>query len=313
LIPFLLITPTQPIAKIALGMANGVPKNSPARSLDLSNFSILRRRSSSLAQARSKTTNPWVFHYGSFSVGSGSHFSSLQGGIVADGCDTTFKAVTEMNRAGIRIVVAEDHPVVADGITAVLAKAKDIVIVGQARNGAEAIELLKQHQTDIVLLDLRMPVIDGIGVMKWIKRGGSNAKPIILTIYGGESDVSQAIQAGANAYLLKDTSPRQILKTIRRVHGGKAPISCDRVTQAPNLKSSDLKPLELEILALIVEGYDNRRIASRLGLGTDAVKYHLRGLFSKLGVRKRAAAARQAIERGLLRSTESREALFPLH
>ena len=119
--------------------------------------------------------------------------------------------------------MAEDHPVVADGIMAVLAKAKDIVIVGRARNGAEAIELLKQHQTDIALLDLRMPLVDGIGVMKWIKRAGSNTKPIILTIYGGESDVSLAIQAGANAYLVKDASPSEILKTIRSAHRGKAP------------------------------------------------------------------------------------------
>jgi two-component system NarL family response regulator len=209
--------------------------------------------------------------------------------------------VIEVNRAAIKIVVAEDHPVVADGIVAVLAKAKDIVIVGQARNGAEAIELLTRHQTDIVLLDLRMPLIDGIGVMKWIKRAGSNVKPIILTIYGGESDVSQAIQAGANAYLLKDTSPSQILKTIRNVHRGKAPISSDRITKPVRcVNSGDLKPLELEMLALLVEGYDNRKIASQVGLGTDAVKYHLRGLFTKLGVRKRAAAARQAIERGLL-------------
>jgi two-component system NarL family response regulator len=206
-----------------------------------------------------------------------------------------------MNRSAIRIVVAEDHPVVADGIMAVLANAKDIEIVGQARNGAEAIELLRQHQPDIVLLDLRMPVVDAIGVMNWIKREGSNAKPIILTIYGGESDVSQAIEAGANAYLLKDTSPSKILMTIRRVHRRKVSISPARVTtSARRVNSIDLNPMELELLTCIVEGYDNRRIASQLGLGLDAVKYHLRGLFSKLGVRKRAAAARQAIERGLL-------------
>lgn len=209
--------------------------------------------------------------------------------------------VKEADKPGIKILVAEDHPIVADGILAVLGKAKDIVVVGRARNGVEAIGLLKHHQPDIVLLDLRMPLIDGIGVMKWIKRTGSNARPIILTIYYGENDVSQAIQAGARAYLLKDTSPSEILKTIRRVHRGKAAISRERRTRrAPCLKSGDLKPLELEILGLIVEGYDNRRIGLQLGLGRDAVKYHLRGLFSKLGVGKRAAAARQALESGLL-------------
>jgi len=205
-----------------------------------------------------------------------------------------------MDEPDIRIIVAEDHPIVADGIVAVLAKAKDIVVVGRARNGVEAIELLRRHQPDIVLLDLRMPLVDGIGVMRWIKRSGSNTRPIVLTIYHGESDISQAIQEGANAYLLKDTSPSEILKTIRRVHRGKAAISSEGKTRVPCVKSSDLKPLELEMLALLVEGYDNRRIGSQLGLGTDAVKYHLRGLFSKLGVRKRTAAARQAIERGLL-------------
>jgi two-component system NarL family response regulator len=212
------------------------------------------------------------------------------------------KVVKEADKPGIKILVAEDHPIVADGILAVLGKAKDIVVVGRARNGEEAIGLLKHHQPDIVLLDLRMPLIDGIGVMKWIKRTGSNARPIILTIYPGANDVSQAIQAGANAYLLKDTSPSEILKTIRRVHRGKAAISRQRRTrEVCCVKSRDLKPLELEILGLIVEGYDNRRIGLQLGIDTDAVKYHLRGLFSKLGVRKRAAAARHAIESGLLR------------
>jgi two-component system NarL family response regulator len=226
---------------------------------------------------------------------------SLQGGIVETGVHSRFRVETEMNQPAIRILVAEDHPVVADGILAVLATAKDMVVVGQARNGAEAIELLKQHQPDIVLLDLRMPVVDGIGVVRWMKRSGWNARTVILTIFSNESEVRQAMQAGVNAYLLKDSSPGEILKTIRRVHRGKSAISAERGhALAPTVNSVDLKPLELDILALIVQGHDNRTIGSQLGLGTDAVKYHLRVLFSKLGVRKRAAAARQAIERGLL-------------
>jgi len=226
---------------------------------------------------------------------------SLEGGIVEACCNTRFKVVKEMNEPAIRILIAEDHPVVADGIMAVLAKAKDMMVVGQARNGAEAIELLKRHQPDIVLLDLKMPVVDGIGVARWIKRSGSNTRTVILTIFHSESDVSQAIEVGADAYLLKDTSPGEILKTIRRVHRGKARISLEWAHRlAPQVNSAELKPLELDILALIVQGHDNQTIGSKLGLRTDAVKYHLRGLFSKLGVRKRAAAARQAIERGLL-------------
>jgi DNA-binding NarL/FixJ family response regulator len=173
--------------------------------------------------------------------------------------------------------------------------------VGRARDGAEAIELLKRHQPDIALLDLRMPVVDGIGVARWIKRSGSKTRTVILTVFHGERDVRQAIQAGANAYLVKDASPDEILKTIRRVHWGKEVTSREWARElAPNTNSVDLTPLELDILALIVQGHDNRTIATKLGFRTDAVKYHLRRLFSKLGVRKRAAAARAAIERGIL-------------
>ena len=206
-----------------------------------------------------------------------------------------------MNEPAIRIVVAEDHPVVADGIMEVLKNAKDVVVVGLARNGAEAIELLKLHKPDIALLDLRMPVVDGIGVIRWIKRSGSSTRTVILTIFRGESDIRQAMQAGADAYLIKDTSTREMLKTIRGVYRGETRISKHwGQGHAPNRDSADLKPLELDILTLIVQGHDNRTIGSRLGLGTDAVKYQLRKVFLKLGVRKRAAAARQAIERGLV-------------
>ena len=208
--------------------------------------------------------------------------------------------VKKIKAPRIRVLVAEDSPIVADGIVAILVTARDIVVVGQARDGAEAIELIKRHQPDIALLDLRMPVVDGVGVVRWVKRSGSNTRTVILTIFGGESDVRQAIQAGADAYLLKDASTREILKTIRQVHRGEPRASQRGHGLAPNGNSAELEPVELDILTLIVQGHDNRTIGSRLGLETDAVKYHLRGVFSKLGVRKRAAAARQAIERGLI-------------
>ena len=159
---------------------------------------------------------------------------------------------------------------------------------------------MKQRQPDIVLLDLRMPVVDGIGVARWINDSGSTARAVFLTMFHSEKDVGEAIRAGADAYLLKDSPAAEILKTIRQVHRRKERISHGRARElAPTANSVDLNSLELEILALIVQGDDNRTVGVKLGLRTDAVKYHLRGLFSKLGVKKRAAAARWAIERGL--------------
>ena len=208
--------------------------------------------------------------------------------------------MAEVKKPRIRVLIAEDHPIVADGIVAILAKAKDIVVVGRASNGFEAIQLLKQHQPDIVLLDLRMPVVDGIGVARWISDSGSTARAVFLTMFHSEQDVSHAIRAGADAYLRKDTPAEEILKTIRHVHRRKQRISHHRAVKedSASANSVDLNSLELEILALIVQGDDNRTIGIKLGLRTDAVKYHLRGLFSKLGVKKRAAAARRAIEHG---------------
>jgi DNA-binding NarL/FixJ family response regulator len=219
---------------------------------------------------------------------------SLQRGIVEAGCNIKFKTVDEVTKSRIRVLVVEDHPIVADGIVAILAKANDMVVAGRATNGVEAIELIKEHQLDIVLLDLRMPVIDGIGVASWINDSGSTARVVFLTMFHSEEDVSAAIRAGADAYLRKDTPAAEILKTIRRVHRRKERISHDRAREvAP---SANLNSLELEILSLIVQGDDNRTIGAKLGLRTDAIKYHLRGLFSKLGVSKRAAAARRGIE-----------------
>jgi len=218
--------------------------------------------------------------------------------------------VNGTKKPGIRILIAEDHPVVADGIEAILAAAKDITVVGQARDGAEAIELVKRSHPDIVLLDLRMPVVDGLGVARWIKTSGSTARTVILTIFHNERDIRQAVQAGAKAYLLKDAPPAEILKTIRRVYQGDSCISPDRAKElVPNATSRalKLKPQELKILELILQGDNNRTIGTKLGLRTNTVKYLLRGLFSKLGVRRRAGAARQAIERGLLQIEGTQE------
>ena len=201
----------------------------------------------------------------------------------------------------IRIVVADDHPIFRDGLCKLLALEDDFEVVAQASDGRQVLEVLQQTQPDILLLDLRMPVVDGIQVVRWIKGSGLTARTVILTGFSRQSDVREAIRAGANAYLLKDVTGGEMLRTIRSVHRGKYRISGKRARElAANVSSADLKPSEMEILALIVEGHDNGTIAAKLGLRKEAVKYHLKGIFSKLGVTKRGAAARQAIERGLL-------------
>ena len=216
--------------------------------------------------------------------------------------EARFKEVKETKPAKIKVLVAEDHPVVADGIAAILSTAKDIVLVDRAGNGAEAIELLRRHKPDIILLDLRMPVVDGLDVARWIISSGLTTRTVVLTYSRSESDRDQAIRAGAKAYLLKDTPAAEILEVIRLVHREKGTRRAPPPTNAPAESPVDLKHVELEILRLILQGDDNRTIGTKLGLRTNAVKYLLRGLYAKLGVKKRGAAARQAIERGLIRT-----------
>jgi two-component system NarL family response regulator len=209
--------------------------------------------------------------------------------------------VKETKPAVIRVLVAEDHPVAADGIAAILASAGDMVIVGRAANGVEAIELLKRYEPDIALVDLRMPFVDGLEVLRWISSSGSTTRVVVLTYSRSEVDRSEAIRAGARGYLLKDTPPAGILAIIRRVYREKlSGLTGASLAQTPTENTPDLKRIELEILGLILQGDDNRTIGAKLGLRANAVKYLLRRLYSKLGVKKRGAAARQAIERGLI-------------
>jgi two-component system NarL family response regulator len=206
-----------------------------------------------------------------------------------------------MKPARIRVLLAEDHPVVADGIAAILGAAKDIVIVGLAANGVEAIELLKRYEPDIALLDLRMPLVGGVEVARWIRTSGSSTRAVFLTYSPSESDRSEAIRAGARAYLLKDTPPAGIVESIRRVHREKLrTFQGALLPNAQAVTAAGFKAVELQILRLILHGDDNQTIGAKLGLRSNAVKYLLKGLYSKLGVKKRGAAARQAIERGLI-------------
>jgi DNA-binding NarL/FixJ family response regulator len=205
--------------------------------------------------------------------------------------------VNESKREPIRVLIAEDYQIVADGIVKILSEAADIVVVARARDGAEAIRLIERHRPDIALLDLRMPLVDGLGVARWIQSSGSSAQAILLTGFQSERDVGDAIRAGVKAYLLKGTAPGEILSTIRQVHQGERSVASGLARQVePPL----LNPLELKVLKFVVLGCNNQEIATAMGLRTDTVKYRLRGVFSKLGVKKRTAAARKAVELGFI-------------
>jgi two-component system, NarL family, response regulator len=206
-----------------------------------------------------------------------------------------------MKEAKIRILVADDHPVVRDGIISIVEFEKDMRVIAQAEDGIKTVELAKKHQPDIILLDLRMPGLDGLEVVAQIQSLRLPSKVIILTTFESERDVHLALKSGARSYLLKDT-PRQILlETIRQVHLGKTCIP-PRIGQklAENMSHPTLSKREMEILKLIADGRSNKEIGNQLGITEGTVKTHTKSVLSKLHAPGRTAAVKEAIHRGLV-------------
>jgi two-component system, NarL family, response regulator len=202
----------------------------------------------------------------------------------------------------IKILVADDHPYVRDGVVALVAPEKDMQVVAQAEDGTEVVSLAKKHKPDIVLLDLRMPGMDGLDVIIQFQSLGLPCRVVVLTTYESEQDVHLALKGGARGYLLKDT-PRQILlDTIRRVHRGETCIP-PRIGQklVENMNRPTLTARELDIIRLIAEGRSNKAIGDQLGITEGTVKTHVKGLLFKLKAPGRTAAVREAVHRGLVR------------
>ena len=206
-----------------------------------------------------------------------------------------------MKRPIIKILVADDHPVVRDGVLSVLHAVKDMHVVGQAADGIEAVELAKKHRPDIVLLDLRMPRLDGLDVIAQIHSLGLPSKVIVLTTFETEQDIHLALKAGARSYLLKDTPRLVLLDTIRQVHRGQTCIP-PQIGQKlmENISHSVLSGRELDIIKLIAEGESNKEIGDQLGITEGTVKTHVKGLLKKLKAPGRTAAVREAVHRGLV-------------
>jgi two-component system, NarL family, response regulator len=202
----------------------------------------------------------------------------------------------------IKILVADDHPYVRDGVVALVAPEKDMQVVAQAEDGIEVVSLAKKHKPDIVLLDLRMPGMDGLDVIMQFQSLGLPCRVVVLTTYESEQDVHLALKGGARGYLLKDTPRQTLLDTIRRVHRGETCIP-PRIGQklVENMNRPTLTARELDIIRLIAEGRSNKAIGDQLGITEGTVKTHVKGLLFKLNASGRTAAVREAVHRGLVR------------
>ncbi len=201
----------------------------------------------------------------------------------------------------IRVMVADDHPVVAQGLVALLECEADITVVGQAYDGCQAVELFHQHQPDVTLMDLRMPQMDGVAAITAICTLVDDARIIVLTTYDSDEDIYRGLRAGAKGYLLKDAEPDELLVAIRTVHSGKKYIPPDIGAKlAERMSNPQLSDRELEVVRLMVGGNSTQEISTALSIAESTVKFHVNNILSKLGVSDRTQAIVVALKRGIV-------------
>jgi two-component system NarL family response regulator len=206
-----------------------------------------------------------------------------------------------METKKIRIMVIDDQAVVRQGFVSLINTVLDMEIVAEGSNGREAVELFRQHQPDITLIDLRMPLMSGVEAIAEIRREFPGARIIVLTTYDGDEDIYRSVQAGAQGYLLKDMFFEELESAIRKVHGGARLIPGSVAERlAARMSSSELTGRELEVLRQIVDGKSNKEIANVLSISEATVKSHINNILSKLGVSDRTQAATRALQRGIV-------------
>lgn len=201
----------------------------------------------------------------------------------------------------IRILIADDHTSVLAGLSSIIGMQPDMVVVAKAENGRQAVELWHKQRPNVTLLDLRMPILDGVGVINELRQEETFAKFLILTTYDSDNDIYRAIKAGAKGYLLKDARREVLLDSIRKVARGETCIPPALVEKlASGVRGESLTRREVEVLALLVRGRSNREIAAKLFISETTVKGHLRSVFTKLNVLSRTEATTIALRRGLV-------------
>ena len=201
----------------------------------------------------------------------------------------------------IRVLCADDHPLVRKGIAAILNNEPDMALVAEAENGSQAVELFRQHRPDVTLMDLRMPVLDGIAAAGLIRREFPDAKIIALTSFDGDQDVYRALEAGVRGYLLKETVHADLLNAIRIVYSGKKLMPQDVAQRlAEHFPQAALTPREVEVLTLVAQGLANKEIAGRIGTADGTVKMHVQNILAKLEATDRTHAVTIALRRGII-------------
>jgi DNA-binding NarL/FixJ family response regulator len=202
----------------------------------------------------------------------------------------------------IRVLIADDHVTVTAGLASIIGMQMDMMVIAEAANGRDAVELWRKHRPDIILLDLRMPVLDGVGAIEEIRREDPLARVVVLTTYDTDNDIYRAIKAGARGYILKDARREELLDCMRRVSRGERCIPQSLVEKlAASVSSEPLTGRELEVLKLLAHGKSNKEIGASLYISETTVKAHLRRVFAKLNVLSRTEAIAAASRHGLIR------------